>query len=394
MRILIVDGDAEALRGMRKMLKFTRDVWLADFTGDHEEALSLISREQYDVIMVDLRMPAIGDAGLLEVAVRDMPEALRVILCGEEDRDEAIKLIGIAHQYILKPFDVEGVSDTIKRALIFREILQSGALKKAVSQMKSLPSIPSLYTDLLKELRRDDPSVIEIGSIISRDMGMCSKMLQLVNSAFFGLSREVANPMEAVVLLGVDTVKALVLSLQIFAVFDKMNTPRFSLDRLWSHCWRTGVMARRVAEFEELSRGEADLAFLSGLLHDVGKLVLFTGLPEQYGEAIALMASRDITIKEAEFEVFGVTHSEAGAYLLGLWGLPNQVLDAVAYHHRPSEGVTEGLGLPVIIHASNFLQHESASDDAHGGAGQRDIDMEYFEELGLQDNIEKWRELV
>ena len=190
-------------------------------------------------------------------------------------------MVGSAHQYLSKPCEPTVLRDTVVRAFVLRNIIADEKLKKIVSQIQTLPTVPSLYLEMLKELRSDDPSVVHLGHLISQDLGMCAKMLQLVNSAFFGLSQNISNPGEAIIYLGVNTVKNVVLSLQVFSGFES-KVKNFPLDRLWSHSWATGNLAKTLAETENLDAQAVDQAFIAGLLHDVGKLILASSMPDRY----------------------------------------------------------------------------------------------------------------
>jgi HD-like signal output (HDOD) protein len=176
-----------------------------------------------------------------------------------------------------------------------------------------------------------------IGEIIAQDFGLLPKLLQLVNSAFFGISHDVTSAIEAVQLLGVETVKSLALSIHVFSCFDNRRCPDISIDSLWQHSVATAALAKKVVELEQGDQQMAEAAFTSSLLHDVGKLLLATSLPAAFREAITLADVRQIPFWQAEREVFGATHADVGAYLFGLWGLPVAIVESVAWHHCPAQ---------------------------------------------------------
>jgi HD-like signal output (HDOD) protein len=318
------------------------------------------------------------------------PQTVRILLTTQAERESVLRSLGQAHQYLSKPCPPALFLETVQRALGLRDLLGNDQLRRLVSQLQSLPSIPNLYLELLNALSHDDPSVDEVARIISRDLGMCTKLLQLVNSAFFGLPQALSNPVEAVMYLGIETVKALVLSLQIFALFERVKVPGFSYEVLWDHCWRAGTMARRVAALARLPPRQADDAFTAGLLHDVGKLILVTGLPSSYRVALDLERQKGLTSSQAELEVFHATHAEVGAYLLGLWGLPTPVVEAVAWHHRPSESGLTGETPLMAVHVGNAFAHEcEAEGQLPSGTG---LDLDYLRAIGRADWVPEWRE--
>jgi hypothetical protein len=160
-----------------------------------------------------------------------------------------------------------------------------------------------------------------VGQLVERDVGMTAKILQIVNSAFFGLPRRVVNAQDAVALLGYDTLKALVLSSGIFSQFDARRMRCLNLDALWRHSTQAGVFARTIAVSEKLPRAAQDEAFTAGMLHDIGKLVLAQNFPEEYAEVLAEAQAGKRPPAEIEQARFGASHAELGAYLLGLWGI-------------------------------------------------------------------------
>ena len=229
-----------------------------------------------------------------------------------------------------------------------------------------------------------------VAEIVARDIGMTTKILQLVNSAFFGLPRGISNAQEAVMYLGLTTVRALVLSIQVFSQFTRSPLPGFSIDALAQHCWMTGSFARRIAQGEHSAAKIDDQCFLAGLLHDVGQLILACGLPADYARVLEESSLGKRSASEAEQEYFGATHAELGAYLLGIWGLPNPVIEAVALHHRVEEVGFEKFSPVVAVHAADLIAHEMANpQDPAVKAG---IHAGELASPGYASRFAEWRE--
>src|ERR1039457_6989322 len=194
---------------------------------------------------------------------------------------------------------------------------------------------------------------------MARDMWMTAKVLQLVNSAFFGLRREITNPVDAVVYLGMETVRALVFTASAFSQFRLSSRDHFSIEELQQHSLAVGTLARQIANSMGLSAAAVDHAFVGGLLHDIGKLVLASNYPEQYQEILRRAHEGSFRMRDAECDTFGTSHAEIGAYLLWLWGLPDPVAEILALHHHPSRD-TEVAPAVAAVHFDNALANQES----------------------------------
>jgi HD-like signal output (HDOD) protein len=389
-RILFVDDEPNVLEGLRRMLRTQRGEWEMTFVESGSAALAELAREPYDVVVSDMRMPGMDGAQLLTEVMRRYPRIVRIILSGHSDQEMILRSVGPTHQYLTKPCDAQELRDTIGRAGALRNWLHGDALMSVVSQIHSLPSLPDLYLEIVQELQSPEASLQKVGAIISKDIGMTAQILHVVNSAFFGLRRHISHPAQAASLLGLVTVKALVLSVQLFSRFDTVAFPGFTCQALWNHCLATGALAKRLAAQQAAGPKTTDYAFMAGLLHDAGKLVLAANLSQKYSEALRIAGARAIPLWQAERETFGSTHAEVGAYLLGLWGLPDPIVEAVALHHTPRQCLGVGFGALTAVHVADALDHESRLPEAEPGAGQ--LDTEYVADLGLAPRLETWRQ--
>ena len=312
---------------------------------------------------------------------------MRIVLSGDSDQETVLKSVLPAHQYLSKPCDTERLKSTVVRACALRELLGDDRLKTVVSQMGSLPSLPSLYTELIASLRSPETSIQKVGEIISRDMGMTAKILQMVNSAFFGLCQHVSSPSQAASLLGLETIKALVLQVQIFSARSALSGPY--LERLRKHGIVTGVLAKAIAKGESAERAIIENAFMAGLLHDSGKLVFASKLPRQYVQVMALAKNTTIPLWKVELKTFGTTHAEIGAYLMGLWGLPDAIVEALAFHHRPAKCLGNAFCPLTAVHVANALEQEEDSTDRSKTVPL--VDSNYLAKIGLLDRLPAWR---
>jgi HD-like signal output (HDOD) protein len=390
-KILFVDDEPNVLGGLQRMLRSMRHEWEMSFVGGGREALEVLAREPFDVVVTDMRMPGMDGANLLAEVMSRYPKTVRIILSGHSDREVIMKSIGPAHQYLSKPCDADIVKATVVRACALRDLLANETLKRLASQMQSLPSLPSLYLELMTELQSPDSSITRVGEIISQDVGMTAKILQLVNPSFFGVRDHISSPAEAARLLGLDTIRALVLSVHVFSELDQIRVPGFSPDALWSHSFGVGNVSQRISRTENQEHRVADESLMAGLLHDSGKLVLASNVPDQYAQALTLGRRKNVSELEAEQEIFGTTHAEVGGYLLGLWGLPDSIVGAVAFHHCPSKWLGQVFSPLTAVHVANVLEREHS--DRGTGTELPPIDYNYLSKLGLAGRLPAWRDL-
>ncbi|MFQ5675078.1 MAG: HDOD domain-containing protein [bacterium] len=392
-RILFVDDEPNVLQGLRRMMRPMRHEWEMEFAEDGEQALLKLSEASFQVIVSDMRMPGMDGAELLCEVKKRHPQVIRFILSGQSDKEVIMKSVGPTHQFLSKPCTAEILRMTLSRAFALRDVLANANLKKLTSELKSLPSLPGLYFEIMEELQSKDFSLSRVGKIIAKDVGMTAKILQMVNSSFFGLGVRVTDPAHAVRLLGPETVKALVISVQIFSKFTNSGKSGLSLEKLLAHSMAVATLAKKIAQNEGHHETIADDAMIAGMLHDSGKLVLAENLPEGYKKLGDLIESGGISDIEAELKVFGATHAEVGAYLVGIWGLPDPIVETLAFHHCPGRVLHNEFSCLTAVHVANGLinEHENQGNNVERNQW---IDSVYLETLHLNDKLPIWASLL
>jgi HD-like signal output (HDOD) protein len=390
-RILFVDDEPNLLEGLKRMLRPLRHEWEMEFVGNGAAALECLGRATWDVVVSDVRMPSMNGVELLNEIKNQHPHTVRLLLSGQADTAAIMNAIGPAHQYLSKPCDPELLKSTISRACALGDLLQDENIKQLVSQIESIPSLPSLYLELEAELQSCDSSIETAAAIVSKDVGMTAKILKVVNSAFLGIPQNVSDPLQAVRYLGLETIKTLVLTFQVFQQFGQRGSVGFDMDHFWQHSLSTGEQARKIAKEGNAPRAVVEASLAGGLLHDVGMLLLLIYFPARYQETIALLNNGECSLMDAEMEIFGATHAEVGAYLLGLWGIPNPVIEALAFHHRPAKSLVHTLNPLVAVHIANGLVEEKDLHPMEGNSPY--FDLAFLTDLGLSNQLNMWREL-
>jgi putative nucleotidyltransferase with HDIG domain len=347
MRILFVDDELDILHAMRRSFHSMRDQWSMDFVSSGAAALESLAKMPADVVVSDMRMPGMDGWQLLAEVKKLYPQTVRLVLSGHADPTSVMRSVGSAQLYLAKPCESGALKGAIIQTQMLRHLLSSEPLALLVGRVGMLPSAPSAFQEILACLQNPAASLADAAQIIGRDVAMTANIMKLVNSAFFGSRRLITTTERAVAFLGMDTLGALVLGHSVFQSDSATGIAGFSLEQLWQHSLETGAAARAIAFCENFSAAKADEAFLAGVLHDVGKVVFVTKAASPSNDAVA----SDVEAQMAAH------HAEVGAYLLGLWGFPNSIVSAVAFHHTPNLASQHGLDLPEIIHVADHLVH-------------------------------------
>jgi HD-like signal output (HDOD) protein len=387
-RILFVDDDQNILDGLQRMLRQMRDEWDMTFVDSGARALEVMASQPFDVIVSDMRMPNMNGAELLTETLHRFPSIVRLVLSGHADRELVAQAVGVAHQYISKPCDPEQLKSLIRNACLLGGDMVVEEVKRILGSIDHLPSVPSLLRQLRNELEDENSSAQNLGDIIQQDMGMTAKILQLVNSAFFGLRHTISTPREAVTYLGIDTIKTLVVANSIFEQSGKLKTKHLHIEELWGHGMVVANAAKAIVRVEGGSKAAQEEAFVSGILHDVGILLLASNFPESYDRACEIVMHEPVSIPTAEQEEFGVTHAEVGAYLLGLWGIPSPILSAVSLHHRPGHAKELGMTSVMAVHVADVLLSHRGGNSI---LGSLHLDEIALARSGFGGRIDVWR---
>ena len=391
--LLFVDDEPMVLKGLQRSLRSMRHEWEILYAEGGEAALAMLASHPVDVVISDMRMPGMDGAQLLEAVKVRFPQVVRIILSGQLDRDMTLQSVKVAHQLLAKPCDVEVLREALQKTAALNQLLTDEAIRRVVARIDTLPSMPASCVAIMEELQSEEASIRKVAGLIASDLGMTAKILQMVNSAFFGLYRQVTDVQDAVMLLGLDAIKALVLSVNVFAAFDTRRIPFFDLDGLWQHSLAVAGCAQKIMTTVARDREQAAAAFLAGMLHDIGKLilavnfsdayrVLLKGEPEASGERLA-----------KEREMIGTTHAEMGAYLMGLWGMEPSILMAIAFHHTPLESRETAVGPLTAVHLANGFGHGLRPSREGSNSVAEDVDAAYIAALGAAGKVDRWRQI-
>lgn len=384
-RILFVDDEPKVLEGLENLLFPFMDDWDMAFAESGDKALLLLEEERFDVIVTDMRMPKMDGATLLHRVKDRYPDVVRIVLSGHSELEAALRVMPIAHQFLSKPCGAETLVRVLRRACDLQALINDEVVRGLIGNLGELPARPKIYSELTMLLADEKASLGDVGDIIEQDIGISTKILHIVNTAFFARGNVVTSVKQAVPRLGAAFVKDLVLAVEVFRDFRCGNMAYFSIDALHDHSFLTASIAKSLLD----ERRESEHAFLAGTLHDVGKLILAAALPEHLSASLAQASRTGDPLYVVEEDLAGVTHAEIGAYLLGLWGLPYTVMEAVANHHRPQRTNPDSFDVTTAVYVANILAHE-----VKNGAEDAALDLDFLERLGVADRLRGWREVA
>lgn len=390
-RILFVDDEPQILGGLKHRLHRQRKQWDMLFAESGAAALEILANEPVDVIVTDMRMPHMDGATLLKKVQEKYPSVVRIVLSGHAELETALRAVPVAHQFLNKPSEPGVIENVVERACNLQMLVTDDIVKQVVGKIEKLPSLPRVYSQLMAALSNENASTDDVARILKQDMAICAKTLQVVNSAFFRLPRSIGKIEEAVRYLGLNTVKHVALAVEVFNLGKGQSRPPpgFSMEALQQHSLLVGEVA---AGFFADKQAKED-AFVVGLLHDIGRLLIGVELSKHMAAIMLEMKTSNCSMTDAEDKVLGVTHAEIGGYLLGLWGLPYPIIEAVANHHAPRRVDSTEFGILAAVHIADALIREEfnsrkTSEPFPG------LDPVYIEKLGVAEKLDGWRDNV
>jgi HD-like signal output (HDOD) protein/ActR/RegA family two-component response regulator len=382
-RILFVEDNPVLLELYGLLLSGDRHRWETTLAPDAETALGILREKTFDVVASDMQMPGMNGIQFLSEVGKSHPHTSRIIISGFADQAEAADSLHCTHQFIPKPFDAKLLRATLDRLGSLDAFLKDEKLRALAGKMRTLPSFPTLYLEILREIESPKSSIEGIAKIIAQDPAITAKILQVANSAAFGVSEQISDPAQATQLLGMTTVRSLVLSAQVYSNFAPGRIKNFSAAALWAHLMKCGDIARAILRHERADFAECEDAFTAGMLHDIGKLMLADSLPDEYSRVLALADEENISVCEAEQQIFGATHAGLAAYLFGMWGLPAAIVEAVAFHHTPEQSALKKCSALTAVHVANALCDPAIP-----------LNLDYLAALDVADRVEEWREVA
>lgn len=389
-RVLFVDDESFLLQALQRMLRPMCLEWDMVFAQTGAAALEAFAVKPFDVVVTDMKMPGMDGATLLRAVARLSPNTVRIGLSGQADPRQIPGCVDITHQFLTKPCAAADLVATVERTCNTEWASTNEALGSLFSKLKRLPSLPAIYNEVVRMLDDTDCSINAVDVAVARYPEMLSKVVGVVNSAYFGSNCGLTDSREGIGCTGNETLMSL-LAVNAFLEFSKTDLEGFDVERHRAHATAVALRARAIAQLEGVDRRTTDDALIAGLLHDAGQLILAANFPVTFAEAIQLARSESMPMHEAEKRIFGVDHAEVASHLLAVWGLPSSIVAAVSLHHAPVASGEFELTPLVIVHFADAIENEAGS--VFGENGRR-VDESLLDDSPLFGRVEEWRHLV
>ena len=393
--VLFIDDEVLLLQALRRKLRSMRLEWNMEFVNSAKLALAHIEQNNVDVVVSDIRMPEMSGMVLLKTIQERYPEVVRIILSGYAENNVALRTVGASHQYLAKPCGAELIVDAVYRSINLRAHLSSSSLLSCVTGISNIPTLPDVYQMFMEEASNPTATTNSISAVIERDAGIAATILKLTNSAYLSLPTRMTSIRKAVQFLGLETIRSLVAVAGLFVLADFRRDIVSQVQRIGQEAMATATLARRIALSENLEVAEAEKAFCAGLLSRLGCVLFLMDTSGRLEEYLQKLTSDPQTIVETEKNLFGTTHAHVGAYLLGLWGFADSIVEAVLHQHDPSEaGVKKFNATGAVYVSGSLIGHFSAAqkeetlhqDGVH-------LNEPYLRELGKLERIGIWKDL-
>jgi putative nucleotidyltransferase with HDIG domain len=366
--------------------------WECDFHAKGEAVLLAMANKSYDVVIANVRLSDMSGAELLHHVGKLKSNTLCIAVGDLAEQNLVIDYLGGTHRFIARPFEPKELVSMVRRSLSLDAWLASDQLRALLPKLRRLPSLPITYFEVLKQIESPNTNVQDVGAVIANDPAVTARLLQMVNSAAFALAQKITDPVDAVSHLGMETVRSLVLCLQVFTEDETLKQAGISMEELWDHSLTVAKIARQIMLQLTSAPRLANDAFTAGLLHDIGRIVLATNLPKAYREILESSRQSRVPLHIEEIKAFGINHTQVGAYLLGVWGMPVGFVEAAALHHAPGHTDTSEISLLTAVHVANVLAY--AEQPQENEIPPPPLDAEYLAKIGLPVDLDGWRKLL
>ena len=364
--------------------------WDIERFDNLQAGLQMLASRRYDAIVVAAPATPDREVGYLRQVMQAAPHCVRVLFTPVLSSNYLVKALDVVHRVCLNSNSFEETVALVDQAIASNRMLSHEKVRRSMAAFKQLPSPPSIFHELTRQLNSERTTSEHISNVVAKDPALTARLLRIVNSSYFGLRNPVSNIQQAVTLIGTRTLRGLALAGHFGRHYkEAKGWGLFSLEALQARSLMVARLAQTLAKVATKDPLVRDQAFLAGLLLDIGMVMLATEQGEAYTKIFGYAAKHQQSLDLVEMKAFGVTHAQLGANLLTQWNLPPMVVDAVLYHHRPGDYFQNGLTPMAIAHAADaLLPPLEARVDVRINA---ELDREFLIRAGLDELLPKWK---
>jgi HD-like signal output (HDOD) protein len=380
MRVLFVDPEFGGKECVEEGPELSGEYRMFTQVSSAEEALERCLDGSFDVVVAAHRLPGQSGTELLRTLKHVAPAAIRFLMIDEDEVTHFRSLVSDAQQIMLKPLRAAPFNRQLERALALRAVVRDPMILKFLGDADSLPPLPRIFRMICQTLNDPSSSLSKISEVIAEDIVLSSKVLKLANSALFGLQEPAGNIEQAVVRLGLITISSLVFCQEMVdSVAGHKEEEQFA-EELNRHSIEVALLATKIAQAWNAPQQLVDQLFFCGIVHDLGKFLFATHAKDAWQRVQQEVDHNIESDVEIERMIFGSSHCELAAYLLAVWGLPDNQVEAILYHHKPSAllGSDSESMLVRILHLAENL----CETHLHGAW----LDWEYLYDIGMNED--------
>lgn len=392
--ILFVDDDENIISGIRRQLRPYRETWQLFFAENGSQALQIMQQNPIDLVISDMLMPEMRGDELFKKISHLYPGVIRVILSGYADEETIQCAMEVAHQHLIKPCTADTLREAITQIFNVQACVKNPRIIEGIGDPNQLPSLPKIYRELNAALADEHTTVSDLADIFALDMVLSAKLLQLVNSAYFGLHRIVSNLGDAISMIGIKKLNSLVLSVHLktaFPVTDP-NMERY-MQYLWVDAVRVAELAKLISISECQQQDRPDQAYLGGLLHNMGLLIFLSRGGDQLKTLMEQVKNTDVPVSELETQIFGFNRSEAAAYILSLWKIPPRIIESILLQNTPSDASYDGVSALTAVHVAACLLKPAVMQECDRLFDIR-LDVQYLQRINKFERLPDWQLLA
>jgi HD-like signal output (HDOD) protein/CheY-like chemotaxis protein len=392
--VLFVDDNDNIISGIQRQLRPYREQWQLFFASSGAHALQLMAQQPIDLIISDMMMPEMRGDELLRKVSELYPSTVRIILSGYADEATLKSGLEVAHQYLSKPCSSETLREAITQIFKVQACAHNPRIAAEVGDPNQLPSLPKIYHQLNEAIADEDISISDIAKIFASDMVLSAKLLQLVNSPYFGFNRVISSLTDSINLVGLKKLNNLVLSVHVKNAFPVSDAEmECYMEYLWQDAGRVAELARQIALSENQQEDRPDQAYLAGLLHNMGLLIFLSRGGDELTRLMEQVENTDIPVADLEMAIFGFTRSEAAAYVLSLWKIPPRIIEGILLQNNPNDSDYDGVSALTAVHVASSLLKPSVMSGCDR-LFDMTVDTSYLQRLNKLERLPEWQLLA